>query len=91
MKRFAIVCAVLLTAGTAAADTAAADRCAASLAKDPRTIYDACAPSVQPTTDIKALLTETTRGMVKAGTLGRFGARDSARAAYECLALKQKP
>jgi len=90
MRVLAIIGAALLVAGTAVAQTTAADQCAAALGKDPRAIYDACAASVQPTTDIKALLTQKTRGLVIAGTVERASARDSARAAAPCLELKQK-
>jgi hypothetical protein len=90
MRLSTIACAALLAATAGAAETTPADRCAAGLAKDPRAIYDASVAAVQPTTDLKALLTETTRGLVKAGTVQRFSARDSARAAMACLALKQK-
>jgi hypothetical protein len=89
MRVWAIIGAVLLVAGSADAGTTA-DQCAAGLAKDPRAIYDACAASVQPSTDIKALLTQKTRGLVMAGTVDRASARDSARAAAPCLELKQK-
>lgn len=90
MRLTTIACAALLAATAAVAETTPLDRCAADLAKDPRAIYDASAAAVQPTTDLKALLTEKTRGLVKAGTVERASARDAARAAYKCLELMQK-
>jgi hypothetical protein len=90
MKPFALACCTLLAATAALGGTTTADSCAAGLTKDPRAIYDASVTSVQPSTDLKALLSAKTRGLVLAGTIARGGARDSARAAMECLALKQK-
>lgn len=90
MRLSTIVAAALLAATAAGAETTPADRCAAGLGKDPRAIYDASVAAVQPTTDLKALLTEKTRELAKAGAIERGSARDSARAALECLDLKQK-
>jgi hypothetical protein len=64
--------------------------CANGLGKDPLAIYEASVAAVQPTTDLKALLTDRTRGLVQAGTVERGSARDSARAALKCLELVQK-
>lgn len=90
MKSLVITATLLLTAAAGVAETTTADQCASGLGKDPRAIYDACVASVQPTTDIKALLTQKTRGLVMAGTVERASARESARAAAQCLELKQK-
>lgn len=86
----AATCLVVLSApmaASAAGDAGAA--CAAGLSRDPRAIYDASVGAVQPSTDLKALLENTTRGLVRAGTVARDSARDSARAAYKCLELVQ--
>lgn len=90
MHRVATGCAIalLLRAAIAAAETA--DTCVAGLAKDPRSIYDASVAAVQPGADLKDLLTDRTRTLVQAGTVERSTARDSARAAYKCLELKQQ-
>lgn len=90
MRAFPFFVAVLLTASAAAADSTAAEQCAAGLGKDPRAIYDACSGSVQPSTNLKELLTEKTRGLVLAGAVTRGTARDSAREASACLEMKQK-
>jgi hypothetical protein len=90
MRLFAIAAVTLVAASAASADTAQADRCAATLGTEPRVIYDASVASVQPSTDLRSLLTDKTRGLVQAGTVARSSARESARAAYKCLALKQK-
>jgi hypothetical protein len=82
--------AVVLASTAAIADQTSATSCAAGLAKEPRAIYDASVAGVSPTTDLKALLTDTTRGLVRAGTIERATARTSARAALGCLELKQK-
>ncbi|MEO8603101.1 MAG: hypothetical protein ABI629_11050 [bacterium] len=91
MKRTHIAIIASLFIGTAAiaADDPGAT-CAAGLGKDPKAIYDASVASVQPSTDLKALLSDKTRGLVKTGTVERGSARDSARAALECLELVQK-
>jgi hypothetical protein len=84
----AVALALLSTAAVAGQDPAAT--CADGLGKDPRAIYDASVAGVQPSTDLKALLTDKTRGLVQAGTVERGSARDSARAALKCLEIVQK-
>jgi hypothetical protein len=90
MNRLLIACLVLCGAGAAHAAATTSESCANGLAKDPRAIYDATAPSVTASSDLRALLTEKTRGLVKAGTIPRVGAREEARAAMKCLELKKK-
>lgn len=80
--------ALLLSATIAGAETA--DTCVAALAADPRTIYDASVGAVQPGTDLKDLLTGKTRALVQDGAVERGTARDSARAAFKCLELRQR-
>lgn len=90
MRVSGIAIAVLLASTAAMAGQSPPADCAAGLAKEPRTIYDASVAAVQPTTDLKGLLQEKTRGLVQAGTVERASARDSARAALKCLELVQK-
>lgn len=90
MQRSLIALAALLVATAAAAETTTADQCAAALGKEPRAIYDASVAAVQPGTNMRDLLTDKTRGLVQDGTVARASARASARAAYQCLELKQQ-
>jgi len=90
MIRTSAILAILFASTAAMAGQGAATSCAASLGQDPRAIYDASVAEVAPTTDLKALLTAKTRGLVEAGTIARGSARDSARAAATCLKLKQQ-
>lgn len=69
----------------ARADAAAANACAAKLAKDARTIYDATLPQLTPGADLRALVTTNTRALARAGTIDRGTARQSAQAAGACL------
>ncbi|WP_334177091.1 hypothetical protein [Pseudoxanthobacter sp.] len=85
--RLAAFTACLLLAGPALADQAAADKCAASLSPAARTIYAATAPAYTAGADLKALVTDKTRALVKAGTVSMGEARDAARAAGACLKL----
>lgn len=89
MRTILLGVALCLAAGPAGADQQAASACAAGLGKDPRAIYDASVAAVGADTDLKALLTEKTRGLARADQIERDTARASARAAMKCLALKQ--
>jgi len=73
------------SAGAAAANTKAARACAAGLAPEARTIYEAAAPSIKPDTVIKDMLPGIVRPMVFAGKVSRRTGRQSARAAGACL------
>ena len=89
MKFTVIAAALLLTAvsaGTASADQAAADGCAAGLSGDAKTIYDAALPGVSGGGDVRTVVTDTTRSMVEAGTIGKSSAKSNAQAAGACLA-----
>ena len=90
MIRTSTILAIIFASTAAMAGQGTATSCAAGLAPDSRAIYDASVAQVAPTTDLKALLTAKTRGLVEAGTIARASARDSARAAATCLKLKQQ-
>ncbi len=85
MKRFLIAAAICALPMTASANRAAADACAASLAPEARLIFDATAPSITPTAEIRAALEEKTRDLVMNGRVSRSSARGSATAAGNCL------
>lgn len=85
MKRFIIAAVICGLPMTASANRAAADACAASLAPEARLIFDATAPSITPTTEIRPVLEEKTRALVSSGRVSRSSARGSATAAGNCL------
>ncbi len=85
--RLAVLTLCTLMAGPALADQASADKCAAALSPEAKTIYAAVAPDYAAGADLKSLVTEKTRGLVKAGTISMGSARDSAKAAGACLKL----
>ena len=90
MMKTVITAALFIAFGTGAAlaDQAAADACAGSLNTEAKAIYAAAVGSVG-STDLKSLVTETTKSLVMAGTVARGTARDSAMAAGHCLEMAQ--
>ena len=84
MIRF-LAAALALLPVAAYADEAAADKCAQSLGKDARAIYDKVAPTLAPGADVRATLKATVPGMAKSGEIAMASARDNARAAGGCL------
>lgn len=90
LKTITTATLLLLIAGPGAAfaDKAGADSCAAGLNAEAKAIYAAAIGGVG-SSDLKALVTEKTKGLVMAGTVARATARDSAMAAGRCLAMAQ--
>lgn len=88
-RRFAVLltAAPLLAAPLAAhaADPAAAQACAAQLPPEAKAIYEAAAPKITPTTDMRDLLKSTTFGLIMQGEVKQADARPSAMAAAKCL------
>jgi hypothetical protein len=76
-----------VSAGPAWADATAAQKCATTLPKDGRAIFQATLPQVQPGTDLRDVVTTSTRALVQSGQIDRGTARDSAMAAVQCLRL----
>jgi hypothetical protein len=76
-----------LPTGTALADPAAAQACAGQLSKDARTIFDTTLPQLGASTDLRGLVTDTTRTLAASGRIDRATARSSAIAAGQCLRL----
>lgn len=74
-------------AGTARADSLAAKTCAAALPPDGQTIFAATLPRLQPGTDLREVVTATTRDLARAGRIDRGDARSSAVAAAKCLGM----
>ncbi|MGE0518579.1 MAG: hypothetical protein AB7P78_06120 [Candidatus Binatia bacterium] len=81
---------MILASAAVAAGPDAATTCATGLEANARAIYDASVGEVTPATDLKALLTANTKALVEAGAVPRSSARESARAAAQCLKLKQQ-
>ena len=85
-----ILCAATLFVacgtGAAFADKAAADACAAGLDAEGKAIYGASLGGIG-SGDLTAVLTTTTKRLVKAGTVSRGTARSAASAAGRCLAM----
>jgi hypothetical protein len=86
-SRLAITCGLLglMPLAPAEASQTAAAACAAKLAPEALTIYQATAPHVTPAADLRALVTSTTRSLATSGRIARAQARPSAIAAYRCL------
>lgn len=77
---------LLLGAGSVAhADKAVGDACAASLSADGKAIYSAVVGSLNANTDLRSVVTDTTKSLVMSGTISRGDARASAEAAGQCL------
>lgn len=76
---------LLPIAAAHAADPAAAQACAAKLSPESKAIYDAAAPKMTPTTDMRDLLKSTTLGLIMQGEVKSADARPSAVAAAHCL------
>jgi len=93
LPRLSRRCAALLAAAPLlaaplaahAANPAAAQACAAKLPPEAKVIYDAAAPKVTPTTDMRDLLKSTTFGLIMQGEVKQADARPSAMAAAQCL------
>ncbi|MFG1477244.1 hypothetical protein V5F53_01105 [Xanthobacter sp. V4C-4] len=90
MKKLSLACAMLGTVAVsisapAWADKAAADACAAGLDANGQAIYAATAPQAGTTSDLRGLLTSTTKALVTNGTVPMGAARAAAEAAGSCL------
>ncbi len=77
----------LAACGIAHADTGAAQSCAAKLPKDAQIIFAATLPRLGPGTDLRDVVTTTTRGLVEDNRIDRATARPSAMSAAQCLGL----
>ncbi len=77
----------LAACGVAHADAGAAQACAAKLPKDAQIIFAATLPQLGPGTDLRDVVTTTTRGLVEDSKIDRATARPSAVSAADCLRL----
>jgi hypothetical protein len=87
MLRSSIFAVLALTATVSFAGQQEANQCAAGLSPESKTIYDASAPKLSGSSDLRTVVTDTTRSLVMSGKVGRSTAVDSAEAAGKCLAM----
>jgi hypothetical protein len=85
MLRLFILAASVVTASAAFADQPAGTACAGGLDAESKVIYDAVAPQVTPSTNLRDVVTSTTRSLVIKGEVQRSSAKTSAEAAGTCL------
>jgi hypothetical protein len=83
----ALLLVTVLAGHDARADGAAAQACAAKLPKDAQAIFGAALPKLAPGTDLRDMVTATTRQLVMDGKIDRDNARPSAMSAAKCLRL----
>lgn len=76
-----------LSAAPALAGQAEAQSCAAGLDPNATLIFNAALPQVAPGADLKGVVTDATKSLVKAGQVSRGNARPAAEAAGACLKL----
>ena len=76
-----------LSAAPALAGQAEAKSCAAGLDANAMLIFNAALPQVVPGADLKGVVTDTAKSLVKAGAVPHADARPAAIAAGECLKL----
>ena len=77
----------LAACGIAHADADTAQACAAKLPKDAQTIFAATLPQLGPGTDLRDVVTTTTRGLAEDNKIDRATARPSAVSPANCLRL----
>ncbi len=76
-----------LSAAPAVAGTAEAKSCAANLDANGQTIFNSALPQVTPSADLRAVVTATTKSLVKSGQVSMSDAKPAAMAAGQCLKL----
>jgi azurin len=79
-----------LSAAPALAGTAEAQSCAGSLDANSQLIFNTALPQVAPGADLKGVVTNVTKSLVKSGQISRGDARPAAMSAGECLKLAMK-
>ena len=80
-----VLTASALPTPAAFADQQQATACAGSLDAESKTIYDAVAPEVTASTNLRDVVTSSTRSLVMKGQVRRGTARAPAEAAGACL------
>jgi len=88
--KYALAAAVICLPAAALAGKAEGDACAAGLSAPSQKIYQAVAPDVTPTSDLRSLVKSKVRSMVIGGEIKRGDARANAEAAGPCLKALQQ-
>ncbi len=81
---------LVVSAAPAIAGTVEAQSCAGGLDANGQLIFNTALPQVAPGADLKGVVTEATKSLVKSGQISRGDARPAAMAAGECLKLAMK-
>ncbi len=87
MRMITAVALLALSAAPAFAGQAEAQSCAAGLDANGQAIFTNALPQVGPSADLRAVVTATTKALVKSGQISMSDARPAAMAAGECLKL----
>ena len=87
MRVTVAIALLALSAAPALAGQAEAQSCAAGLDANAKLIFTTALPQVAPGADLKGVVTDTTKSLVKAGQVPRSAARPAAEAAGQCLKL----
>ena len=87
MRVTVAIALLTLSAAPAFAGQAEAQSCAAGLDANAKLIFTTALPQVAPGADLKGVVTDTTKSLVKAGQVPRGEARPAAEAAGQCLKL----
>lgn len=87
MRITAALTLLAISAAPAFAGTAEATSCAAGLDTNSQAIFNAALPQVNPSADLKAVVTTVTKSLVSSGQLKMSAARPAAMAAGNCLKL----
>jgi hypothetical protein len=78
------------SAAAAHAGQAEAQSCAGGLDANGQLIFNTALPQVAPGVDLKGIVTDVTKSLVKSGQVPRGDARPAAQSAGECLKLAMK-
>ena len=76
-----------ISAAPAFAGTAEATSCASGLDANGQAIFNTALPQVNPSADLKAIVTAVTKSLVSSGQVPMSSARPAAMAAGKCLKL----
>ena len=87
MRIITALTVLALSAAPAFAGAAEATSCAGSLDANGKAIFNAALPQVNPSVDLKAVVTTVTKSLVSSGQVPMSAARPAAMAAGQCLKL----
>ena len=90
MRLLTTLAVLAITAAPAFAGVHEAEKCAAGLDPSSQKIFAAVLPQVTPAADLKVLVPEATKALVKSGQVPLANAKPAAMAAGGCLKLAKK-